>query len=129
MTRTLIASCLLLALSGCDRGPDVAPEFRDLDVPQEALRSPDRQAAGRALYEDHCILCHGPAGKGHGRRHTDLSSKPPDFTTPAWARTVTPRSVYSVIQSGKRGSSMPAFRVLDRDETWSLVAYVLSLSE
>jgi mono/diheme cytochrome c family protein len=38
-------------------------------------------AAGKALYGEHCVVCHGLKGKGNGPSGKALDPKPTDFTT------------------------------------------------
>ena len=38
-------------------------------------------AAGKALYAEHCVVCHGLKGKGNGPSGKGLDPKPTDFTT------------------------------------------------
>lgn len=125
MTRTPIVWFLPFALWACD-GPTIPAEYRDVEVPLATLKSAEAQQEGRALYEQHCMLCHGKDADGQGVRHTDLSAHPPNFNTPAWRRTVNAKYVYATIRKGKRGTSMPSFRALPEDDVWKLVAYVLS---
>jgi mono/diheme cytochrome c family protein len=40
-----------------------------------------------------------------------------------------PRRAYYVIREGLRRTPMPAWKILDEDQTWDLVAYVLSVVE
>jgi mono/diheme cytochrome c family protein len=40
-----------------------------------------------------------------------------------------PAYIYYIIREGKRGTAMPSWKVLDEDETWDLVAYVLSVAD
>jgi mono/diheme cytochrome c family protein len=42
---------------------------------------------------------------------------------------MTPRRVYYVIREGIRGTPMPAWKTLDAEQTWDLVAYVMSVAE
>ncbi len=97
-------------------------------MPQARLASTEARRHGRELYLRHCALCHGERGDGRGVRRT-LSSDPRSFTDPAWRRRTSPRRVYGVIRDGVRGTAMPAWRSLDEDATWDLVAYVLSVAD
>jgi mono/diheme cytochrome c family protein len=58
----------------------------------------------------------------------NLSVPAADFTDPTWRARVTPRRAYFVIREGVRGTPMPAWKALDEDEVWDLVAYVLSVA-
>lgn len=97
-------------------------------MPAERLGSPAARESGRALYLGNCALCHGERADGHGRRQL-LSSKPVDFTSHAWRKTATPRRVFFVLREGLHGTAMPAWPSFSDEETWDLVAYVLSVSE
>jgi mono/diheme cytochrome c family protein len=73
-------------------------------------------------------LCHGVNADGRGDRHEGLSSPPRDFTGAAWRRSTSPRRVYFAIREGVHSTPMPAWKALDEDATWDLVAFVLSVS-
>jgi high-affinity iron transporter len=96
-------------------------------VPEAQLRSPEARERGRTLFAQHCALCHGENADGQGARREGLSTRPRDFTDPAWAHRRSPRSVYVAIREGVRGTAMPSWKSLEAEETWDLVAFVLSL--
>jgi len=128
MRRRLSALTLSLTFTACS-GPDsdLPGAYRRLDVPEARLRSPQARASGRALFVANCVLCHGERGDGHGMRSAGFAKAPANFTDPAWRRGVTPRRVFLVIREGVHGTPMPSWKWLNEDETWDLVAYVLSL--
>lgn len=114
----------LLLLSGCEGGdaatdPVPAP-------PDDLLTSASRLEQGRALFQEHCALCHGERGDGHGRRR-NLSKPPKDLTTAHWQEQATPRAVYRTIRNGVPRSPMAAWAILSENEIWALVAYIASL--
>lgn len=120
-----------LALWSCsgEVRDSVAPS-RDLTVPVERLNSEEARANGRALFVDKCALCHGMEADGRGVRRQGLSNKPVNFRSQAWRAHATAAHVYRVVrEGGEQGSSMPAWPSLSEQETWDLVAYVLSVSE
>ena len=126
MRRFLPALATLpLALSGCD-GPG-PPERSAVIVPHERLASPAARQRGRELFLVHCALCHGERADGVGRRR-NLSSRPQDFTDSSWRERSEPADVYLVIRDGRRGTAMAGWKILDADQTWDLVAYVLSVA-
>ncbi len=88
----------------------------------------DRQRGGE-LYRTHCAICHGQRGDGEGLRKMGLSTKPRNFTDPAWRSRTKPQQVYSTIQNGMAGTSMPAFPSLSDQDKHDLADYVLSLSK
>jgi mono/diheme cytochrome c family protein len=122
---TLAISLTFTACSGPDS--DLPAEYRGIDVPEGRLRSSEAIARGRTLYEKNCILCHGKGGNGRGRRSAGLATKPARFADPQWREGTTPRRVFFVVQEGVPGTPMPSWDWLSEEETWDLVAYVLSL--
>jgi mono/diheme cytochrome c family protein len=119
-----------VALSGCrDRDGDLPAAYRDLTVPGDRLASSEARERGGRLFLQHCALCHGEGGDGHGIRHEGFNRPPQDFTDPAWRHRMSPRRVYVAIREGVRGTAMPSWKTIDADDTWDLVTYVLSLSK
>jgi mono/diheme cytochrome c family protein len=119
-----------LALSACSAPDADLPEtYRALAVPTERLASDPARRHGRALFLEHCVLCHGVRADGDGVRSPDLNPRPADFTRPDWRRKTTPRQVFYTIREGRRGTAMAAWPSLSDDEVWDLAAYLLSVSE
>ena len=126
--RRTTAACLLVLLGGC-RGADsdLPREYRRVAVPGDLLAQ-DSRLRGRELFLRHCAICHGESADGQGVRR-NLSSRPADFTDPLWRERTSPRRAYYVIREGIRGTAMAGWKILDEDQTWDLVAYVLSVAE
>ena len=61
-------------------------------------------------------------------RRENFAQPPRDFTSGAWRKQTTPRHVFFAIREGVRGTPMPGWKSFSDDETWDLVAYVLSAS-
>jgi len=99
-----------------------------IGVPREQLRSPEAQRRGRDLYLQNCALCHGEAADGRGVRSTGLDRRPADFTDPSWTSADAPVRAYRAIRDGVAGTAMPSWSSLSEDESWDLVAYLLSVS-
>lgn len=119
-----------LAFSACKgRDGDLPGPYRGLAVPEERLRSPEARARGRALYLEHCALCHGDRADGRGVRRSSLNTAPRDFTDPDWRKRTSPRRVFYVIREGSAGTAMPAWKALDDDQSWDLAAYLLAVGE
>lgn len=118
-----------LAFSACrNRDGDLPPRYRELPVPGAVLSSPAARERGRALFLDHCALCHGERADGQGVRREGLTSPPRDFTDPAWRLRTSPRRVFYTIREGSRGTPMPAWAALSDSEVWDLVAYLRSVA-
>src|SRR5689334_14848445 len=43
-------------------------------------------AEGKGLYRQHCVLCHGAAGKGDGTKAESLKVRPADLSHPKMSR-------------------------------------------
>ncbi len=88
---------------------------------QGPLTDKDRQMAA-ALFAKNCATCHGPDGKG------TRSIKTPDFTDPAFQKSVSATEIQTVIQNGK-GGIMPAWsgKLTDKQIS-SLVTYIRSFA-
>ena len=89
---------------------DLPEPYRSIAVPEERLRSAEARAHGRALFLQHCALCHGERADGRGVRQQALSTPPRDFTDPAWRARTSPRQVFHVIREGSPGTPMPAWK-------------------
>ncbi len=96
-----------------------------------------RIARGASLYVDSgCPSCHGAQGKGDGRSGQDLKTAEGDPIIPrdlthkwSFRGGHTPSDIYRRIANGMDGSSMAAYEeVLEPNDLWDLVFYVLSLS-
>jgi mono/diheme cytochrome c family protein len=122
----LAAASAVLVLSACDT-TGLPREYRTVAVPEARLTALDARSRGRSLFLEHCAICHGERADGQGRRR-NLSHQPADFTDAAWRGRATPRWVYYVVREGIRNTPMPAWKILSEDETWDLVAYVLSVA-
>jgi mono/diheme cytochrome c family protein len=129
MKRLYLIPLLTLPLSACKADGDLPPPYGDIAVPKELVASPQARARGRALYLQHCALCHGEAADGRGVRREGFPTQPRDFTDPAWRRRTSPRRIFYAVREGVRGTAMPAWKALDEKDCWDLVAYLLSVSE
>ena len=115
--------------TGSTAKPTVVP-----DLPEVTLQ---RLARGLSLYADSgCPSCHGAEGRGDGRSGQDLKTSEGDPIAPrdlthkwSFRGGYTPQDIYKRIANGMDGSSMAAYgEVLEPDQIWDVVFYVLSLS-
>src|SRR4029079_3688308 len=91
-----------------------------------------QEPRGKALYEKHCVACHGAAGRGDGAAAAFLVPRPRDFTTGKYKiRTTETGSVPTdddLISSLRRGlyaSAMPAWDRLPSDAEIADVAHYI----
>src|SRR5579875_2758511 len=98
------------------------PELASIPDPYAVIRSPYTSSAdlsaGRAIFESHCIACHGANGKG-GNGGPALQHRRMVQGGSDWA-------IFRTISFGIPGTGMPASHLpwVDR---WRLVGYVTSL--
>lgn len=93
--------------------------------------APDVQsvAAGKALFETHCVVCHGESGKGDGPLGLSLIPRPADLTIHAVPGVHTDAQLYEWISNGFPGSAMPAWRAqLSDTDRWNLVNFIRTLA-
>lgn len=114
--RLLLPPALAFSILLCSRAPE----------PPGADRA--AIARGKQLFLEHCAICHGPGGDGHGARSAWLDPRPPDFTNSQWQVMHPAERVTSSIRDGRRGTAMPAWRTLSNQEIRDLTAFVKSLS-
>jgi mono/diheme cytochrome c family protein len=122
----LLALSTSLALSGCSPDRDLPETYRRLKVPSDRLSSRDARERGHRLFALACTLCHGERADGKGARRENFNRPPRDLTSADWRRQTTPRHVFYAIREGVHGTPMPGWKMFTDDETWDLVAFVLS---
>jgi mono/diheme cytochrome c family protein len=60
------------------------------------------QERGKALYEERCMLCHGPKGDGKGPGAVALNPKPADYTKQKfWEDADITKKISEVVKNGK----------------------------
>ena len=106
-----------------------------VSAPPQVTRK--RIARGASVYVDSgCPSCHGAEGRGDGRSGQELKTSEGDPIIPrdlthkwSFRGGHTPGDIYRRIANGMDGSSMAAYEeVLEPNDLWDLVFYVLSLS-
>ena len=79
---------------------------------------------GKALFQTHCAVCHGPRGRGDGPAATGLNPRPADLAQSA--RMLHDGFVAGVITDGR--GAMPSFKaILTQSQIWDLTNFVKSL--
>ncbi len=110
----LSMSLLLTACGGSSQAEDAS-----LDSP------PDAQA-GKTLYENFCLSCHGPLGKGDGPAASTLQPKPADLA--ALLQSEDDAYLATRISEGKDGTAMAAWKnVLSEAQIQQIVVYLRAL--
>jgi cytochrome c len=80
-------------------------------------------ARGKAIYEERCLLCHGPKGDGKGQGAIALNPKPADYTKKKFWEDVNMEKITEVVKAGK--GQMRSNPDLSDDDIQSVIMYVV----
>jgi mono/diheme cytochrome c family protein len=97
--------------------------------------NPQSIAAGQAIYQKSCSVCHGPTGMGDGSIVKSLkpdAKKPSNLVDASWDHGSTDGEIFSVIRDGIGGPNFgmmkPQKDKIKDTDIWNLVNYVRSLA-
>jgi len=97
----------------------VPPDFAGKTNPL----SSDASTAGAAIFKTYCSSCHGDTGRGDGVAGMYLDPKPANLVM--LNSTVADDFLYWRINTGKEGTSMPAWKgVLDEQQIWQVIVFI-----
>jgi DMSO reductase family type II enzyme heme b subunit len=109
--------------------------IRAWSAPLPAPTLEEAQVRGQAVYEQHCLACHGPKGDGSGAASVWLFPRPRNFSAGLFKIKSTPgtalptdEDLLNTITRGMSGSSMPSFSYLTEPERRDVVQYVKYLT-
>lgn len=97
--------------------------------------NPATVAAGRALYQANCVVCHGPRGLGDGPAALTLNPRP--FNLQVHVPQHAPGELEYWIANGIPFTAMPAWSVVDPDtgkpkltefERWEIIRFLEALA-
>jgi high-affinity iron transporter len=108
-----------LAISGCELAPPTPPSG--------LLASREAQGAGAVIYAQHCAICHGASGNGHGARHEAMNPPPANLARPPWSEASSAGRMFVAIRSGVPRTAKPASRTLSDQEVWKVIALTYTL--
>lgn len=98
------------------------PEYANLVNPLPA--TPEIVAAGRALFDDTCAICHGPGGRGDGEGGKDLNPPPGDIMAVIGMPMASDGYFFWTVSEGGEalGTAMPAFKdALTEEQRWQII--------
>jgi mono/diheme cytochrome c family protein len=130
-----VAGILFLALLGIKTIP--RPKSTDIDTVNEpgAPTEETQVAAGKRLYANYCVQCHGEKGDGNGPAAQYLNPKPRNFGEGKFRLVSTVNRLPSdadllhVLERGMPGSAMFPFAHLRESDRQALVVFARSLME
>lgn len=92
-----------------------------------AAAGPANAEKGKAIYQQSCVTCHGPEGKGDGIVGKSLVPPVKDFTSEE-SKHKSPAELQKVIEEGMPGTAMPSWKtVLPPQDIQDVLAHVLVL--
>lgn len=107
-------------------------------VPPEMLAAASKEqkgdpvAAGKQIFMQICVPCHGPEGKGDGPASASLDPKPRNLTDPGYMPGLNDRYLFELISRGGiavgRSPLMPAQPSLAAIDIGNVIAYIRTLS-
>lgn len=109
-----------------ERGKIIPP------VDPQTLMAPSAELTerGKALFEQNCIQCHGPLGKGDGSAAATMDPRPRNLASPDdWVNGYDLPGIYTTLSEGISGTSMNPFDYLRKKDRMALVHYVQTLGE
>ncbi len=91
-----------------------------------AVEASAESPAGKAIYEQHCVSCHGPQGRGDGPESPYLSPRPASLISAATS-IKSDQELLAVIANGKPRTAMPPWKDrLTEAQQQDVLAYVRS---
>jgi mono/diheme cytochrome c family protein len=102
--------------------------FLGLSLSQpRAVEASGDPAKGKAIYEKHCMVCHGPQGKGDGPTGRLLKPPAADFTS-AISKKKSEADLLQTVENGRPGTAMVPWKTqLSQPELNDVIGYVMTL--
>ena len=133
MVNFVCCVAFVVLLTSCSIGGTSRTEARAMKNPVES--TPESVAAGKNLYEKHCVTCHGATGKGDGEKALALvekgQSKPSDLTDAKWDHGSTDGEIFVNIREGvgvgRVMEGLSGKPGIGDTDVWNLVNYVRTL--
>lgn len=122
-----VVACLMGATGMLVAAPLEATSAQESAVPKQEVILGSDARAGKSLFEKHCILCHGPRGKGDGLEIAGADVA--DLSSPASQRKLNV-DLLRTIHDGRPGKVMPSWKSrLSDKQVQDLLAYIRTLRQ
>jgi mono/diheme cytochrome c family protein len=106
-----LASAMVLSSAGCsgeesggstgaEQAPPAAQKPAAPAKPAAGPSAEDARAEAMRVFEQRCVTCHGPEGKGDGPGSVALTPKPRNFHDAEWQDSVTDEHIEQIIMYG-----------------------------
>ena len=87
-------------------------------------------AVGDKVFQERCVLCHGPNGMGDGPGGAALNPKPRNFHDKAVMDTLSDAWIVHTIMNGKAGTGMPPWQgLVSESEAKSLILKIRTFAK
>jgi len=86
-----------------------------VDISHKPASGENFEQAGKRLYQNNCMSCHGPERQGSGNFPSLIGAE----------KKYTNETFYNLVQSGRR--MMPAFKQLNENEQEAIASYILKI--
>ncbi len=119
--RILIALLLVISLVACFPNNPIKMSMTANPLPD----TPAVAAAGKAVFEQHCQVCHGVEGRGDGIAASGLATRPANLRM----LNNKPEGLIAMRIIGG-GSVMPSWKnILTEEEIWQLTRHIKTISQ
>ena len=125
LVMTTVSSCSLGSEESTDNGKKEESSSKSKkDKKEEVFPEAKPSAArGKAIYDEHCLECHGETGSGEGEKSEKFTDKIKDFNDQVFMHKEDPAEFFEKVKNGDK--PMPAFKDdLTDQEMWDVVFYV-----
>lgn len=86
-----------------------------VDISNKAPSEENNEIAGKRLYQNNCMACHGPERKGSGNFPSLIGAE----------KKYTAQAFYGLLQTGRR--MMPAFKQINENEREAIASFILNI--
>jgi mono/diheme cytochrome c family protein len=123
---SVVGICALVSATFIQTSHWVAPKDAD-NLKNPVAGNAAAAAAGKQLYMQYCMVCHGEKGRGDGVAAPGLNPKPADHTSAA-VQAQTDGAIFWKMTNGR--APMAAYQnTLTETQRWDLVNYIRTLKK
>jgi len=122
-----VVTCLMSATGSFVAASLDAAAAQERAVPKQDIILGSDARTGKSLFEKHCVLCHGPRGRGDGLEIAGANVA--DLSSPATQRKLNVE-LLRTIHDGRPGKVMPSWTLrLSDKQAHDVLAYIRTLKK